>query len=229
MSERAAPGHPAPTLTACTLPLALLLVLLPAVTPCAEASARSAPGFALETGVGFFYPLDANDRDVFGIAPLVNVGMSANVTGNATWLVLDVGVMRDSGVEFAEDPTFQLPSSSFWALPVTLGLRVNAAKDGEDRAARVYLGLAMRTTFLSYKGPLDERRSDTSIGILLEFRPQFRLGDRTDLFVRQRFAVGSEADFGGTVEPIDSNSMSLDVGISWRVKPGYLASREVDS
>jgi hypothetical protein len=193
--------------------------------PGASAAGPYAPGVSIETGGGFFLPLDESDRNTFGVAPILNVGVTANLTGNATWLILDTGILRQSGREFRGDGTFDLPSSTYWAFPVTVGVRVNAARDGEARPARVYLGLAFRTIFLSYRAPFEERRTDATIGVLLEFRPEFRLSDRTDLFVRQRFGIGTEAGFNNQAPAIDSNGISLDVGVSWRLKPGYLASR----
>jgi hypothetical protein len=191
------------------------LLLLPFSSPAAGAQTR----YRIEAGGGVFIPLDGDERDAFGPAGLVNVGFAAGLT-TGILLTLDAGMFHASGEEFTGDPTFDLPESRYSGYPVTLGFRFNTSSSGEERPVRLYLGLGVRTLFTRYEPPFGADQSASLVGLVTEFRPEIRLGEKTDLYLRQRFVFIGNTDHGNRTREVDFNGSALDLGLTWTLSSG---------
>lgn len=191
------------------------LFLLSFSDPVAGAETR----YRIEAGGGVFIPLDGDERDAFGPAGLVNVGFAAGLTPGI-WLTLDAGMFRASGEEFVGDDTFDLPESHYSGYPVTLGFRFNTSSSGEERPVRLYVGLGVRTLFTRYEPPFGPDHTASLTGVVTEFRPEIRLGDKTDLYLRQRFAFMGNTDHGNRTRDVDFNGSALDLGLTRTLSSG---------
>lgn len=192
------------------------LLLLPLPGP---AAAGPDTRYRIEAGGGVFIPLDGDERDAFGPAGLVNLGLAAGLTPQI-WLTLDAGMFGASGEEFTGDDTFDLPESRYSGYPVTLGFRFNTSSSGEERPVRLYLGLGFRTLFSRYEPPFGPDHTAALMGLVTEFRPEIRLGEKTGLYLRQRFAFMGSTDHGNRTRTVDYNGSALDLGLTRTLSSG---------
>ncbi len=190
-------------------PLALFLsTLLLSSTP-----ARG--HLAVDLGGGILVPFDDEQRDAYGTAPVVTLGVAAGLGGERTWAFLDVGFVPDSGDEFFSDPTFENVEAEYRLVPITLGVRTDFVKPALRSRASIYGGVAWQTIFTRWEGPFGDAESTPTFGIVFELRPEVQVASRYSIWLRQRVAFIGDAKYD-FARDLNYSGSTLEAGLSWR-------------
>ena len=185
--------------------LAILIVVLGAMPSRAE--------LTLDANLGVDIPFDSELRDVYGTGFSGGLGVSAVLTPGVR-VFLDAGILRTSGQELAEDPTFLVDDARFVIVPVILGLRRDVVTDAEA-PLRFHIGVGWQTVFSFWRDSFGETERDPTLGIVGELRPELLLNDQWSVWVRQRVSLlGEFVSSDGTERNMSSSS--FEFGVSYR-------------
>lgn len=191
-------------------PLALLLstfLLLPA-------PARG--HLAVDLGGGILVPFDDDQRDAYGMAPVLTLGVAAGLGGERTWAFLDIGLVRDSGDEFSPDPTFETDKAEYRLVPITLGVRTDFVPPSLQSRASFFGGVAWQTVLTRWESPFGEAESTPTFGIVFEMRPEVRVTERWSAWLRQRIGFSGRAGYDNLTRDLSYSGSTIEFGLCRR-------------
>lgn len=186
--------------------------------PLVPSPARAERGLLrLEAGGGFGAPFGAEPRSVLGAHSRTQIGAALQVTDTAE-IFLDAGWARSSGHELAVDPTFDQAPSTWDMFPVTFGFRGGPRPvTSPGRDVRVLLGAGWQTCFVAYRPEFGEVRHEPTQGLVLELRPEVRVGPWTVWAAERVTLVATVAYADVPVREINTSGTSLQLGVSYRL------------
>jgi hypothetical protein len=191
--------------------LALLAALALAALP------EPAPAdVRVEAGGGVLIPYDQDHRSVYGSSPAFVLGASSAFGDQGARVFLDVAHVRGSGDELRFDPTFQSPAEATYRLwPITFGLRIDV-NSIPDQHFRLFLEFGLRSVFTRWEG-LDASSSSPTFGGLVGLRPEYLVGDRWSVWVRQRVDILRDVDYARPRGVLDYSGGTLELGCTFRL------------
>ncbi|MCI0637187.1 MAG: hypothetical protein L0206_25220 [Actinobacteria bacterium] len=170
---------------------------------------------AVDLGGGVLVPFDDEQRDTYGTAPVLTLGVAAGLGGERTWAFLDVGFVPDSGGEFSPDPTFENDEAETRLVPITLGVRTDFVPPTLESRASCYGGIAWQTILTRWESPFGDAESTPTFGLVFELRPEVRVASRYSVWLRQRVAFLGNAEYD-LARDLNYSSSTLEAGLSWR-------------
>lgn len=189
----------------------LLITMSVLVLPCPR-EARA--GAAVDAGGGFLVPFDGDHREIYGAAGLASLGVSASVGDGHTWLFAQGGFAKSSGDEFPADPTFEIGKAEYRLYPIEIGVRTDVLRGPPDRRVGFFLGAAWQTIFTTWEDVNGESFDSPTLGLALQIRPSYRLGERTSVWVSQRLSMIGSTDYNRRVNQLNYSGSILEFGVS---------------
>lgn len=184
----------------------------------APASARTVP-LAIDVGAGLFFPGDGDHREIYGTGAAFSLGVSPRLARGDAYITLEAGLVRSSGMEFSNDPTFEAPDETYWLVPLSVGVRANAVRTDPPSPVRLYLGVAGETVLTWWKREGSDSHSTPTIGLSAELRPEVDLSPSMGLWLRTRVSLlGSVRYRESGIPEINYSGNTLQLGLSYRVE-----------
>jgi hypothetical protein len=198
------------------LRLAACSIVLALASPAAHGTA--AASVDVEAGAGRFSAFESDHRSTYGAAPVVTLGLSARIGDGSARAFLEAAYLAGSGSELAPDPTFVPDDARYRLVPLSLGVRADLVSRASRSPLRFFLGVAWQTVLTSFDGPFSASERTPTQGLLLEARPQARLGSSWSLWLCQRFSVLANARYDGAQSELDYSGSLLQIGLSRTIR-----------
>ncbi len=174
----------------------------------------SASSHGLEISGGIHTNFDRDHRAIFGNATAFSVAYSAPLTPRDVHLLVEIGYVSNSGhVTSQSNPTFELPESHYWVVPFVMGLRTNLVPERDQGTLGLYLGLGVMTLFTGFKGDEGSQDVSTTLGAMLELRPQLKLNEHLAIWLRERINVSPDVSYQNAPD-INYSGAALQFGVS---------------
>gem|GEM_PF-1326952 len=171
-------------------------------------------GHGLEISGGIHTNLDSDHREIFGNASIFSLAYSAPLTPRDVHLIVEISYGSNSGnATWPADPSFELPESRYWFVPIVMGIRTNLVPERSRGPLGLYLGFGIVTLFTGFEGPLGVHDTATSLGAMAELRPQLNLNPHFALWVRERINVATDASYTSGMD-MNYSGAALQIGIS---------------
>lgn len=166
----------------------------------------------LEVGAGGLIFFDQQQRDLYGVIPVVQLGLSQAFGAGRHRAFLEVGYSEFEANELGDDPTFEWTTRTR-IMPVNVGLRWDTSRS-PTMPLRLLLAVAWQTVFSTWGGPQRDRMNATTFGLLLEIRPEYQIGSAWRLWLSQRFSLQGDTAYGGPLGELNYGGSTLELGLS---------------
>ncbi len=181
-------------------------------------SAVAGQAHNLELGGGMRIPFDGDLRTVFGSSLMGSLAYSTAINPAGTRVFIEVGYSRGSGqLVTSFDPTFKVPESERWLVPIALGIMTNPFPKGSQSSVGIGLGagfMNMLTGFTDHNG---ESYTGPAFGIFADLRPEVRISNRWNVWVRQRITLVTDVNYGRGVGEFNYSGTSIMLGLRYRL------------
>jgi hypothetical protein len=171
------------------------------------------PGHEVELAGGVALPFESDHRDVYGPEAAFTAGYAGTLLHTRKQLFLELGYFRAAGDEYTLDGTFELPRSSYWYAPFSVGIRGDLSSP--KTSGRVLLGFGLQYAPVFWRGPFGETRDDAAFGALGELREDLPLSSGMRLWFRQRLSLLTSVDFDTSVRTLNLSSGHFGMGLSF--------------
>jgi hypothetical protein len=166
---------------------------------------------------GMHSPLGGDEREAFGLAPQVGLGVATEFADGASMLGFDLGYIRSSGAESSDD-TFDLPESHYTLVPITVSITTRLADGSRNAWPKIFVGVFATVVPTRYTDPNGQSDSNPTVGAGLELRPEFRLGEQWRFLGRSRLSLFDTVDYGDSGSTYNYSALSLELGLSTELR-----------
>lgn len=214
---------PVPQPARATPLLPYLRVALLAVVPTLLGRVPSADAAAephlhcVHVAAGPWTLLDSDLRSLVGTGVAYEVAYAGSLRpDDGPWVEASLGYYRAAG-NLDSDPTFETGDAVLELIPITIGLRNSAGPD-PGAPLRVYFGGALTWAVHRWDPGLGDSRSGSTVGAAIDLRPEIRVSPRLHFWLRQRFQLLFENEFGA--RNIQPSGFTASAGLRFDLRRG---------
>ncbi len=174
----------------------------------------AAGAHGVEMSGGIHTSFGTEHRDDYGNASAFTFAYSTPLSPKDVHLILEAGYFSNSGNSYEGYVLAAAPGSAeehYWFVPFTIGVRANLVPESYKGPIGFYYGFGILTLFTGLERG-SSKDTATSLGGMMEFRPEFRISPSLSVWIRERISVVVDAEYNNGT--LNYSGATLQLGLS---------------